>query len=211
VAGRDGVEPVSTASLTFERGLVRGKEPAWWGMVMLIITEATLFVYLLASYFYLRAQAPTWPPGGIERPELLVPSVNTVILLSSSMPMWWADSGIRTGRQLRLMLGLAASFGLGAVFLLFQAFEYTRLGFAPQINAYGSAVFTLTAFHAAHVLVGLVMITVMQLRAWLGHFDAWRHLAIQTTALYWHFVDGVWVFIFAALYLSPYLFPLSAH
>ena len=124
--------------------------------------------------------------------------------------MWWADSGIRSGSQLRLMLGLAASFGLGALFLLIQGFEYTRLGFAPQVNAYGSAFFTITAFHGGHVLAGLVMMALMQVRTWLGHFDARRHLAIETTALYWHFVDGVWIFIFATLYLSPYLFPALA-
>ena len=200
----------SLKSLNFERGLVHGHQPGWWGMVMLIITEATLFVYLLASYFYLRAEAPAWPPGGIDRPDLLVPSLNSVILLSSSVPMWWADSGIRSGSQPRLMLGLAASFGLGALFLLIQGFEYARLGFAPQFNAYGSAFFTITAFHGGHVLAGLVMMALMQVRTWLGHFDARRHLAIETTALYWHFVDGVWIFIFATLYLSPYLFPALA-
>jgi cytochrome c oxidase subunit 3/cytochrome c oxidase subunit I+III len=135
---------VSAASVENHRVLLAGREPGWWGMLLLIVTEATLFVYLLASYFYLREANATWPPGGIQRPELLVPAINTVILLSSSIPMWWAESGIRENKQIRLMLGLAISFGLGGLFLLIQGFEYARAGFTPQAHAYGSLFYTLT-------------------------------------------------------------------
>jgi heme/copper-type cytochrome/quinol oxidase subunit 3 len=121
--------------------------------------------------------------------------------------MWWAESGIRENKQIRLMLGLAISFGLGGLFLLIQGFEYARAGFTPQANAYGSLFYTLTGFHGLHVTVGLVLISVMQVRSWVGHFDASRYLGVQTTAMYWHFVDAVWIFIFGSLYLSPYLFP----
>jgi heme/copper-type cytochrome/quinol oxidase subunit 3 len=179
--------------------------PGRWGMVLLIAAEATLFLYLLASYFYLRLGAASWPPAGIERPELQVPAINTAILLSSSLPMYWADAAIRRGGQGRLMLGLALSFGLGAIFLGLQFSEYGRLTFAPQTNAYGSLFFTVTGFHGAHVLAGLLLNGLIQVRAWLGHFDARRHLAVETAALYWHFVDVVWIFIFVSLYLSPHL------
>src|SRR5689334_10325596 len=86
--------------------LVAGsKSVDWWGMVLLILTEATLFAALLSSYFYLRFLNPAWPPAGIERPELVLPSVATVILLASSLPMHLADRGIRTGNQRRLRWG----------------------------------------------------------------------------------------------------------
>jgi heme/copper-type cytochrome/quinol oxidase subunit 3 len=80
---------VTVASLAVERTLVRGHEPGSWGMAMLILTEATLFVYLLASYVYLRHANARWPAAGLECPDLLVASINTVILLASSLPMWW--------------------------------------------------------------------------------------------------------------------------
>src|SRR5207249_2757619 len=86
------------------------RAPAWWGMVLFIATEAALFASLLVSYFYLRASAPSWPPPGLERPELSVPVVMTVVLLASSVPMAWADRGIQQGRQGRLILGLMLSF-----------------------------------------------------------------------------------------------------
>jgi heme/copper-type cytochrome/quinol oxidase subunit 3 len=174
-------------------------------MALLIATEATLFAYLLASYFYLRFRAPAWPPGGIDPPELLVPTINTAILLSSSLPMYWADAGIRHGSQARLVLGLGLSSALGAVFLSVQLFEYARMPFSPQTNVYGSLFFTITGFHGAHVLAGLILSGVTQIRAWLRHFNPRRYLAVETTALYWHFVDVVWIFVFASLYVSPHL------
>jgi heme/copper-type cytochrome/quinol oxidase subunit 3 len=177
----------------------------WWGMVLLITTEATLFACLLFSYFYLAVSNPVWPLGGIQPPDLLLPGSGTVVLLSSSAPMAWAEAGIRRGQQGRLRLGMALSFLLGAVFLGIQAVEYSHKPFTPQTNAYGSLFFTITGFHGAHVFVGLLMSAVTQLRAWLGHFSASRFLAVQNSALYWHFVDAVWIFIFASLYLSPHV------
>ncbi|HEY7064797.1 MAG TPA: cytochrome c oxidase subunit 3 [Chloroflexota bacterium] len=179
----------------------------WWGMVLLVATEATLFACLLTSYFYLRASNATWPLGDIEKPSLLLPGILTVILLSSSAPMHWAERSIRRGDGGRLALGLAISFLLGATFLSLQVIEYSRESFTPQTNAYGSLFFTITGLHGAHVLIGLLMSAVVQLRTWLGQFTARRHLAVQNVALYWHFVDAVWVFVFLSLYVSPHLLP----
>src|SRR5437762_8813851 len=89
----------------------------WWGMVLLITTEATLFACLLFSYFYLRVSSSQWPLGGIKRPELLLPGIMTAVLLASSAPMAWAERGIRRGRRGQLLAGLALSFLLGAAFL----------------------------------------------------------------------------------------------
>ena len=75
--------------------------------------------------------------------------------------------------------------------------------FSPRTNAYGSLFFTLTGFHGAHVAVGLLFSLWTQVRAWMGHFTADRHLTVQLFALYWHFVDIVWLFVLSTIYLSP--------
>ena len=182
------------------------RAPAWWAMVLMIATEATLFACLLSSYFYLRSFAPSWPLGEIERPELKLPVIMTVVLLSSSVPIFWAESGIRQGNQMRLRIGLLISFLLGATFLGLQGYEYAHKHFSMQTNAYGSLFFTITGFHGMHVLIGLLMSLFVQVRAWLGHFNGRRRLAVENFALYWHFVDAVWIFIFSSLYLSAYLY-----
>lgn len=179
----------------------------WWGMVWLIATEATLFASLIASYFYLRFRSgPQWPPGDIAIPELELPLIMSAILLSSSIPVHIAESGIKKGNQARLRWGLALGFLLGAVFLYITlAVEWPEKlhEFTPQTNVYGSLFFTITGFHAAHVIVGLLMSAWTQVRAWHGAFDSERHLTVQNFTMYWHFVDVVWLFVLSTLYLSP--------
>lgn len=181
------------------------RSPGWWGMVFLIMTEAVLFATFIASYFYVEALSPQWPLGGIAKPDLTLPIPMTVILLSSSVPLLWAENGIRHGKQGQLRLGFALSFILGAIFLSLQLIEYSRKDFGLRTNVYGSLFFTITGFHGLHVFIGLLLNALMQVRAWLGHFNERRRLALETTAMYWHFVDVVWIFIFTSLYLSPYL------
>jgi heme/copper-type cytochrome/quinol oxidase subunit 3 len=181
----------------------------WWGMVGLIGTEAMLFALLIACYFYLRFRSgPTWPPDGISDPKLRVPLIMTVILWSSSIPVHSADRAIREGDVSRLKRGLAAGFALGATFLIITfALEWPDAHdeFGPTTNVYGSLFFTITGFHAAHVLVGLLISSWVLTRAWQGAFDESRHLSVQNFAMYWHFVDIVWAFVLATIYLSPQL------
>jgi heme/copper-type cytochrome/quinol oxidase subunit 3 len=173
-------------------------------MALLIATEASLFGYLLFSYFYLASMARgAWPPAG--PPELRLALPNTGILLLSSGAMWWAESGICRGRSGRLLGGLLLALALGVAFLAIQVVEYRHQTFGPSTDAYGSLFYTITGFHGAHVALGLLMIAVVALRAALGHFSAGRHLAVTNVSWYWHFVDVVWLAVFASLYLSPRL------
>ncbi|HMC07887.1 MAG TPA: cytochrome c oxidase subunit 3, partial [Actinomycetota bacterium] len=127
---------------------------------------------------------------------------------SSSIPVHIADRAIRRGDQRLLRLGLFGGFLLGAVFLGLQVgVEYpkTLSEFRPTQGAYGSLFFTLTGFHGFHVIVGLLLSLWTQLRAQQGAFDEHRHLTVQNFAMYWHFVDVVWVLILSTVYLSPHL------
>ena len=181
---------------------------SWWGMVLLIATEATLFALLIASYWYLRFRAgPVWPPQGIEKPALGLPIGMSIILWSSSIPAHIADKGIQKGSQARLRWGLFVSFLLGLTFLLLQVVkEYpdALTKHPPSSGAYGTLFFALTGLHGLHVFVGLMISLWIQIRAWQGAFDEHRHVSVQNFAMYWHFVDTVWVFVLATIYLSPH-------
>ncbi len=180
----------------------------WWGMVWLIATEATLFAALIASYFFVRFRSgPVWPPDGIDKPELALPIIMSVILLSSSIPVHFAEAAIEKGDQAGLRWGLLGGFVLGAAFFVITlAVEWPEKlhEFTPATNAYGSLYFTVTGFHLSHVAVGLLISAWAQVRAWRGAFSADRHLTIQNFTMYWHFVDVVWIFVFATIYLSPH-------
>ncbi|MGN9779138.1 cytochrome c oxidase subunit 3 [Micromonospora sp. H33] len=200
MAAATGAEALSTE-------LPVGRSASWWGMVMFVATEATLFAYLLGSYFYLRFQyGPQWPPEGIGSPELLTPLVMTAVLVPSSLPVVWAEHGIRRGQGWRLRAGLAATMVLGVIFLAMLAGEYAeKLGhFTMTTDVYGSLFYLITGFHGLHVLVGLTML------GWLlavalrdGSFGAHLHERVRNVAIYWHFVGLVWVAILFTIYLSP--------
>lgn len=182
---------------------VRGT--AWWGMMSLIATEAMIFAGLLGSYFFTQAASKEWPLGGIEPPELERASVFTVVLLASSIPVFWAEAGIRRGNVGRLRAGLFLSLLLGGAFLVNQLLEYEELTFGARDNAYGSLFYAITGLHGLHVLVGLLMNLVVQAKAWLGRVSKERHVTVTVFGMYWHFVDVIWIFVFSSLYLSPHI------
>jgi heme/copper-type cytochrome/quinol oxidase subunit 3 len=193
---------LDTPGLTAEAAGERGYPLGWWGMVVLIATEATVFVGLLGSYFYLRAGSPEWPQGGIEPPALLDISIFTVVLLGSTFPVLWAESSIERGRVAQMRLALFVAWLMGAAFLAHQIWEYAHLDFNIRDNAYASIFLVTTGLHGLHVLAGLLISAVVQLKARLGQFTAERHLTVSVFGLYWHFVDVVWIFVFSSLYLS---------
>jgi cytochrome c oxidase subunit 3 len=177
----------------------------WWGLLALIVTEGALFGYLLFSYFYLASQTQQhWPPEGL--PQLGIASLNTAILLASSVFVWASERCIRR-RQLQWSLAsMAVAILLGAGFVMIQLREWGHKRYDMTANLYDSLYFTITGFHLLHVVVGLVILLLLLLWTALGYFDDRRYAAVTIGGVYWHFVDVVWLFVFTTLYLTPYLF-----
>ncbi len=175
-----------------------------WGMIILLLTDSMVFINLIVTYFTLRFRAPVWPPEGIEKPELVMSGIATVLLLLSSGPVQWADYSLEKGHAGRAKLGLIGGFILGSTFLALQvvgAFQWT---FTLGSNAYSSIFIILTSFHAAHVLTGLIMLALALLLVWMGYYRQDHRVGLQNTVLFWHFIDIIWIFVFATLHLSPY-------
>lgn len=176
----------------------------WYGMLALIMTEGALFAYLLFSYYYFyvqygRALLPA------ELPKFQLSAPNTIILLASSGTAWFAERGLRIGRKDHLVWGLAASIGLGIVFLAIQGVEWAQKPFTMASTAYGSLYFTITGFHMAHVVAGLVMLALLLVWCWLDYFDRERNAPLAIGIVYWHFVDAVWLTLFFTFYITPRL------
>jgi Cytochrome c oxidase subunit III. len=167
----------------------------WWGVLALIVTEGSLFGYLLFTYFYLAAQSEQhWPPDGL--PVLLMPGVNTLILLASSVFVWACERCIQRRLMRWSLASMALALMLGIGFVVIQLNEWSKLTYDMTSNLYGSLYFTITGFHMLHVIVGLVILMVLLLWLALGYFDHRRYAAVTIGGLYWHFVDAVWLFVF---------------
>lgn len=175
---------------------------AWWGMVTLIATESMIFAILLGSYFFLRASSPHWPPGNIPAPELRLSLPFSFVLWGSSLPIFYAEAAIRRNDQRGLRLGLLVSFVMGLAFVGFTAKDFRDLHFGWRDNAYTSMFYTIVGLHALHVVVGLSINVIVQIKAWQGKFSGLRHTTVEVFSLYWHFVDVVWVFVFLSLFVS---------
>jgi heme/copper-type cytochrome/quinol oxidase subunit 3 len=185
--------------------LDRGYSTAWWGMVVLITTEGMIFLTLLSAYFFIRSSANEWPLGGIERPELPRTIFFTVVLLGSSIPIFWMEAALHRGRMREVEAGLLISFIMGAAFLLNTAYDFVHFGFGWRDNAYASLFYVILGLHGLHVFAGLIMSGTVQAKVLTGRVSPEQHVTPDVFALYWHFVDGVWVFVFASLILSPHL------
>lgn len=169
------------------------------GAVVWITSELLFFGTLFGAWFSLRSSnAGSWPPEGIEV-ERGLPIVGTVLLLASSATMHAATRRIAAGRSAAARGWILATLGLGAVFLLLLAREWSTLDFGVDDHAYATGFFALTGFHGLHVLGGLLAMVALVHRLHLGR-DA--HDAVEVVSYYWHFVDLVWLALFASVYLA---------
>ena len=175
----------------------------WWGIIGLIAVEITVFSALIASYFYYEANSTAWPPE--DPPSLRLPTINTFVLIGSSVAIAFADRGIRDGRQGRLKTGLLASIVFALVFLLLKGIELSENPYHWDTHAYGSIVWMMLGLHTLHVVSVLLKSSVMAVLAFKGYFSERRYVGVQVNGLYWHFVVVIWVPIYLTIYVSPRL------
>lgn len=184
-----------------------GSGNGWWGVLFFLGTEVMLFAALFATYFNHASYAVDF--GMHEgsfwlKDAVLSTGINTVILLLSGVTVHYAHNGIRQGNQQKLKWGLVATIVLGAIFIAGQVLEYQQLaheGLIVQGGTFGAMFYMLTGTHGAHVIGGLIALSFVAVRAFQGQFDQQRHVAVEVTAIYWHFVDVVWVVLYAVVYL----------
>jgi cytochrome c oxidase subunit 3 len=172
------------------------------GVILFVASECVFFAALFGAYFTVRAQASVWPPKGIEGLEAApIPAIATTILVLSSFTMQMSITAIRAGDRRTMMRFLRITLVMGLVFLGMQGYDYATLGFSIHDTVYGSTFFTMTGFHGAHVAGGVVFIYLMLARGWAGQITRDNHHALEACAIYWHFVDIVWIGLFSTLYL----------
>ncbi|MCA1667580.1 MAG: cytochrome c oxidase subunit I [Thermomicrobia bacterium] len=178
------------------------------GTALFLASEAVFFVLLILAFIYYHKnffnESSGSPPNAGRVLDPVKTGIYTVCLLASSLTIWWAGHSLKRGNQRMMRLSLFATVILGAIFLYGQGREYQHLisqNVTISRNLFGSTFFTLTGFHGLHVFMGLVAITILFGLALAGAFKKPHSVAIEAISLYWHFVDVVWIVIFATVYL----------
>ncbi|MGY6645795.1 MAG: cytochrome c oxidase subunit 3 [Salinarimonas sp.] len=189
-----------------------------YGMIMFIASEVMFFVAWFWAYFdvalfpgeaiqFERAALTggVWPPEGIQtfNPWHL-PLFGTLILLTSGTTVTWAHHAMIENDRQSVKWGLWLTVLLGFAFTCVQAYEYITAYFGFSGHIYGATFFMATGFHGAHVIIGTIFLAVCLWRVYLGHFTPKQHLGFEFAAWYWHFVDVVWIFLFASIYVWGY-------
>ncbi len=205
------------------------------GMIWFIFSEVMFFAAFFGALYYIRIFSVPWLAGegsGATTNEYLwssfeaiwptngpaaiggeyekmaawgLPSINTLLLLTSGVTCTWAHWGLIANKRKQLIIGLALTVILGFVFVYLQAVEYSHgyheLNLTMGSGVYGSTFYMLTGFHGFHVTIGAIMLTVMLVRSIKGHFTPENHFAFEAAAWYWHFVDVVWLGLFIFVYM----------
>jgi cytochrome c oxidase subunit 3 len=196
-----------------------------YGMILFIASEVMFFVAWFWIFFEMalfhghrtvsgieevRTAWATWPPKGVETVSPWhLPLVNTLTLLLSGTTVTWAHHALQVGDRKGAKLGLLLTVLLGLLFTSIQAYEYShivseKLFFSPEASAaglYGSSFFMATGFHGFHVIIGTIFLAICLLRLINGAFTPKQHFGFEAAAWYWHFVDVVWLFLFAFIYV----------
>jgi cytochrome c oxidase subunit III len=186
-----------------------------YGMILFIASEVMFFVAWFWAYFNVALfpdsahefartamTGGVWPPKGIETFDPWhLPLLNTLILLTSGTTVTWAHHALLEGDEQGLRRGLLCTILLGMLFTFVQGYEYSHAAFDFSGNIYGATFFMATGFHGFHVIVGTIFLAVCLYRAYLRQFTVRHHLGFEFAAWYWHFVDVVWLFLFACIYV----------
>ena len=204
-----------------------------YGMILFILSEVMFFVAWFWSFFEMAifhgaraggtwdsasplfenlAMWKDWPPPGVETFDPFhLPLINTLILLLSGTTVTWAHHAFQHGDRASARNGLICTVLLGLLFSGVQAYEYASAQFTFDGSLYGASFFMATGFHGAHVVIGTIFLIVVLLRILAGGMSPQKHFGFEAAAWYWHFVDVVWLFLFAFVYVTPQLVLGNGH
>ena len=170
----------------------------WWGTMGLMLIEGTVFAITVVVYFYLRSHSQTWPVN--RAPELLWGGINTLVMLASLLPNWLAKRAAEREDKQGARRWLVACLLFALAFLIVRVFEFGALNTRWDSNAYGSVVWMLLALHTTHLVTDTIDTSVLAVLMFTGPLEGKRFVDVSENAMYWYFVVGSWLPIYAVIY-----------
>ena len=172
---------------------------------LFLLSEIAFFGGAFVAYFYLRSAYAVWPPEGLHHLDVVIPSIQTGLLIVSSIMIEWSTAGVKKGNQTAVKFGFLGAVILGLVFVVIQMlYEWPNLlttgELTPRDGLFGASFFLLTGIHGVHVIAGVIANSIVTIKAFRNQFDEKNHGFLEAAGTYWHFVHIVWLFLFAFLW-----------
>ena len=177
----------------------------WWGNLSMMVIEGTMFALLMATYLYLRMANLDWPPPSVPMPDLLLPTVNLIILVLSAGAAIMADRAALRDDFRTVRVGFGICIAVGVAFLAIRFLAMTGIGFKWSSHAYGSIGWTIVGMHTVHVVTAVGEMSLLVVYSWVRPIVKSQLLDARCTAVYWYFVIVTWLPFYVIVWLLPHL------
>ncbi|MBD2178591.1 heme-copper oxidase subunit III [Pseudanabaena sp. FACHB-1998] len=172
-----------------------------FGFVVFLLSESVIFLSFFAAYIVYKTTSLNWLPNGVTGLEIREPAINTVILVSSSFTSYIAEKFLHKKQLWGFRAFWLLTIAMGSYFLYGQAVEWSGLAFGFGDGVFGGSFYLLTGFHGLHVLTGVLLQLIMLVRSFFPDNYAKGEFGVESTSLFWHFVDVIWIALFTLIYM----------
>ena len=195
----DGLQSIDSVNIVEHEHDEEGN--SMFGFIAFLLSESVIFLSFFVGYIVYKTTTIDWLPAGVEGLEIREPAINTVILVSSSFVIYFAEKALKNHNIWGFRFFWVLTMAMGSYFLYGQAVEWSALEFSFTSGVFGGMFYLLTGFHGLHVLTGVLLQTNMLARSFIpGNYDN-SHFGVDATSLFWHFVDVIWIVLFLLLYV----------
>lgn len=195
-----GIEPtgaIASSSLEHEHE----EDHRLFGFIVFLLSESVIFFSFFVGYIVYKTNATDWLPAGFEGLDVREPFINTIVLVSSSFVIYFAERFLRKENLWGFRLFWLLTMAMGTFFLYGQAVEWMGLPFGFTSGVFGGTFYLLTGFHGLHVLTGVLLQGIMLGRSFIpGNYEE-GEFGVEATSLFWHFVDVIWILLFVLIYI----------
>lgn len=172
-----------------------------FGFIVFLLSESIIFFSFFAGYILYKTTVLNWLPAGIEGLEIKEPTINTVVLVSSSFVIYIAERFLHNKNLWGFRFFWLLTMAMGSYFLYGQAVEWMSLKFGFTSGVFGGSFYLLTGFHGLHVFTGILLQTIMLIRSFLPNNYEGGQFGVEATSIFWHFVDVIWIILFILIYV----------
>lgn len=182
---------------------VSSQSPLWWGQFMIVFIEGTMFLILIAAYFYTRLRMDVWPPPGDQFPHTTLPTLALIPLILSCAASYWASEAAKKDDRRGMIGGLLLNLVLAGIALYMRLVEWHSFNFNWMTDIFGSYVWAFLGLHTFDYIGDMVFTLVLLIIVLSGRYGPKQRLGVHVDSIVWYFLVAIWLPIYATIYWAP--------